>query len=268
MIIKEYNNTDRVMHTVSQYLARIGKSFLDQKDDDSHTNLAFDSIGNRVTGRWIQSEQKRYLPAVELSPLAFVWLDEYLNRAYEILLAGRNKTSIEEDLKNSLLKIGLDPNELIEKMHYEIPVYPETEDIIRELTPAGAHVWSQYRKLANTASFELMNFLQGESEIRVWPHHFDTGIYVNTFTGMGIGFGLAMEDQIGGEPYFYVSAYPDEGVIDYSKLPVMDHGKWIVADFWKGAVLTLSSLDFSSYEKQNIALKQFIKDTTGWFLNI
>ncbi len=268
MIINEYNRTDRVMHTVSQYLARISKSYLDQKDDDSHTNLGFDSIGNRVTGRWIQSGLRKYLPAIELAPLALIWLDELFSRLYTIPLAGRPGSAVEEDIRNSLAKTGLDPLELKDQMHYEIPAYPETKEIIPELTPGGTAIWSQYRGLANSAAVELLGFIQGESEIRIWPHHFDTGIYVNTVGGTGLGFGLAMEDKIGGSPYFYIAAYPGEGEIEYHGLPALNTGEWIISDSWKGAVLPLSSLKPFALENDRIALRQFIKLTTSWYLNI
>ena len=61
----------------------------------------------------------------------------------------------------------------------------------------------------------LNHFLQTNVEARIWPHHFDTGIYAMPNEDIGLGFGLAMNDGLVGEPYFYLAAYKSEGAIDF-----------------------------------------------------
>ena len=81
-------------------------------------------------------------------------------------------------------------------------------------------------------------------------HHFDTDIYIEPSAKIGIGFGLAMEDSLVGAPYFYFSGYGLNGyTIDYTNFQVLEIGKWIVKENWKGAVLPLQELQGTKPDK-------------------
>jgi hypothetical protein len=110
--------------------------------------------------------------------------------------------------------------------------------------------------------------LQLESEICIWPHHFDSGIYIQVKADLGLGFGLAMEDTMLGEAYFYMSGYGGESPISYQNLTQLSAGKWEIGEHWKGAVLPTNTISDSSHEEAARVVHLFIKETTAWFLNL
>ena len=95
--------------------------------------------------------------------------------------------------------------------------------------------------MANNACQWLLEHLQLEAETRIWPHHFDTGIYFEANENIGLGFGLAMQDSMLGVPYYYFSAYGlKDNEIDFEAFTKLKYGSWINTDDWKGATLELS----------------------------
>ena len=50
------------------------------------------------------------------------------------------------------------------------------------------------------------------SEVRIWPHHFDTGClgYFDTKKNVSVGLGLAIPDKNVDDWYFYASGYHGE----------------------------------------------------------
>jgi len=118
-------------------------------------------------------------------------------------------------------------------------------------------LWNEYRSLANVACDLLLGFLQDDGEVRIWPHHFDTGTYLEVTSEISLGFGLAMEDSMVGAPYFYFSGYGLNGnEIEYSKMTPPSVGKWVITEHWKGAVLPLSDLTENAYDKIAIYIKE------------
>ena len=109
--------------------------------------------------------------------------------------------------------------------------------------------------------------LQLENEICIWPHHFDTGIYVQVTDDLGLGFGLAMEDTMLDQAYFYMFGYHGESPISYLNLTPLSAGKWETGEHWKGAVLPLNVISGSFREEALRMIQLFIKETSGWFIN-
>jgi len=112
--------------------------------------------------------------------------------------------------------------------------------------------------MANQA-MSALNQLSGiTSEINIWPHHFDTGVYYSITEANGesiqaIGGGLAIADSMIDEPYFYLYGWAKEGTIDYSSAPSNTSGQWLT-EGWQGAVLRAS--DISNIEDTNAFFKE------------
>ena len=83
--------------------------------------------------------------------------------------------------------------------------------------------------------------------------------------GDEIGFGLAMEDPMGGAPYFYIAGYPSDGSIEYNDLPNLRHGRWEIGD-WNGGLLPLTELETMSKSEAMDAITGFIDEATNWYL--
>jgi len=123
--------------------------------------------------------------------------------------------------------------------------------------------WIYYRLLAQESCSNLLNFLQMQAEIRIWPHHFDTGIYVEPTPKIGIGYGLAMKDSMAGDAYFYFSPYGlKENELNFKNVPKLTVGDWEISENWRGAIIPLNQLQYN--EEQN--LRQTTKQLTEWAL--
>lgn len=123
--------------------------------------------------------------------------------------------------------------------------------------------WSYYRSIANHILKDLGETVQRNVEVRIWPHHFDTGIYFHWKNEFGIGCGLAMEDDMAQAPYFYLSAYTGHDQVDYSKASALSYGKWINEGSWKGGILPLNELDPGNPPRN---LEVFYKQTLFYLL--
>jgi hypothetical protein len=99
------------------------------------------------------------------------------------------------------------------------------------------------RILAQFALERILNDYKLKGSIRVWPHHFDTGVFTNLKHGSGIsvGFGLAIPDDICHEHYMYISGYKDNTIIETSGLNNLSNGEWKNDEF-KGAILPTKNI--------------------------
>lgn len=261
--MQEYNNTDQQLHFLCQPIAKANRTFVPKKEDDSHTNLYFDSVEDRIIGRWINSpEFGMVILTLNLSNLQFEWLNSSNDKIESVNPLNKILGEVENELSFNLKKLGLNPFGFSDDLHFEIPDYPFASGQIKPIISKDIDRWKYYRKMANEACDWVCNQLKKEAETRIWPHHFDTGIYV-PLERVGIGFGLAMKDSMAGDAYFYISGYPLKGEINYNDKPSLEKGKWEIGEHWKGAILRLSDLSDSDHD-----LAKFLATTSNWFLKL
>lgn len=263
--IQLYNQTDRQLHFLSQIIAKANRTFIPAKKDDSHTNLYFDNIGSKIIGRWIKTENSKLLFSLNLNSLNFELLDEAFNVKTSIPTISKLLPEIENELENAMVEIGLKPEGFKTKLHYEIPEYDFVKKPVEAANPVGLKNWKETRTLANEACTALLGYAQLEGEIRIWPHHFDTGIYFKPKNKLGVGFGLAMQDEMAKAPYFYIAAYPKGIDIDYKNLP-QGPWKWEIGEYWKGAYLTLKELEKQSLAHKKEIINNYLKAIYDWII--
>lgn len=80
-----------------------------------------------------------------------------------------------------------------------------------------------------------------------------------------MGLGLAMQDDMVGEAYFYLSPYFSEEVALRNDFPESPYWSFIDQEEWRGAVLPLSVLEQPSDQAEQI-LKSYIRQNTIWML--
>lgn len=263
--MQKYIQTDRQLHWLAQIIARVNRSFVPPKEDDSHTNLYYDPVGDRIMGRWVEVSYENFILTLNLSNFCFEWLDKRRQVVQSVSALKKDGRQIQKEIAQHLANQGVDTSRIFEPLHYEIPDYGFQGQGIIDIFRAGMEQWKYFRKLANATCEAALGFLQTPGETRIWPHHFDTGIYVPATTRIGIGFGLAMEDKVAGQPYFYLAGYLNQGAIDYSELPRLSGGRWDVGKQWKGAILPLDELT-SDYTAAEQITHRFIAQTLSWFL--
>jgi len=253
-----YNKADQTIHQLSQTIAKANRTYVPKQADDSHTNLFFDILGKKLYGRWIKVDKGRVILALDIEKFCF----EVINGQRAVIssfdIVGQTQSEIELRIEGYFSQLGLDPMGFRERLHYEITAYEFVNNAYQMPAQKESLLpWYEYRSLANVACDLLLGFLQVDGEVRIWPHHFDTGTYLELTPEIALGFGLAMEDSMVGAPYFYFSAYGLKGnEIDYSKMAELSFGRWIVAENWKGAVLPLPELTENAYDKIAVYIKE------------
>ena len=265
--MNNYIKTDQYIHWLCQIIAKAGRSFVPEKPDNSHNNLYFDWLGDRIVGRWIEPEKGNIMLSLNLLNLQFEWL----NSDYQVIASfptkGKTIKEVEQDIENHLGELGLAREGFSDILNFKIPEYPFKKDQIQSIPNQNLDEWRDIRNNANKVCAILLGHLQLEGEIRIWPHHFDTGIYVITKNGMGIGFGMAMSDGMVDGSYFYMSGYPSSGALKYQNLPEFSHGEWVTGEHWNGAILPLSEFEDLQKEEHKAAMKDYLLKVLHWFLN-
>lgn len=265
--MQEYNRVDQKIHWLSQAIAKVNKSYVPEKSDDSHTNLVFDALGEKICGRWFDTAKGQLLLCLNLKTPEFRFMDRKQNVVASFSVFNKSMHQIEKDLAHFLVHIGMDISPLTSPLHFEIPDYGIASIEEHEISKEGLDLWKFYRKMAQNSCQNFLGYLQQESEIRIWPHHFDTGIYVQISEELGLGFGLAMKDDMVGDAYFYLSAYVSEGVIKNSTLHELKVGYWETGGAFQGAVLPLHSITSDSIVQAERAIDLFIKEAVMQLIN-
>lgn len=224
------------LHLAAQYLATAGISFLEKKADDSHTNLGF-SIEKARLETWPLDSTGTQL-CLNYPEFALEWSSK---KALSLALNGKTHEEVITWVKNTAEQLGLPPYHF--DLHYELP-YTMDSNFKFELSNSGqVEQLIQARTLVQQA---LTSFLEKEnlsSEIRIWPHHFDTGAFtaLNDGSGKSIGLGMAVPDTVVDDLYLYISGYRGHDTLRTWAFKSLTRGKW-VNDAFKGAVLPVSGL--------------------------
>lgn len=263
--MQAYTRTDEQIHYLSQLIAKLNRNFLEPQADDSHTNLYFDPLSGRVYGRWIATPEDPRIFALDLTEFQFQWLDKRGRMSHCISISGKSMAQLEDETMKSLDGVGLSKVDLRQPLHFEIPAYSVTGKIQNQPDPAGLAQWQFFRSLANDAGATLLGYFQTEGEVRIWPHHYDTGIYAQVSGALGIGFGLAMADEMIKAPYFYLAGYGSKP-FEFTGLPAIGHGHWATGAGWQGAYLALDQMSRDSYQTARNQLHEFMRNSADWYL--
>lgn len=228
----------RQVHLAAQYLAMAGKSFLPPKADDSHTNIGF--VPDTEMLETLPLHPSGLQLAFHYSDFSLKWVSD---TTHSLPLHGKSHREIVTWIRSQVDGSPLTPPYRYE-LHYDLP-YSAQGDFLFELgDPAQLQELLHLRKLGHRAIRSFLDRENLQSDICIWPHHFDTGALVPLDNGSGksIGLGLAIPDALCGEHYFYISAYEGHTAIEVSHMPSLAQGQWRSADL-KGALLPASQAD-------------------------
>nr|WP_299174672.1 hypothetical protein [uncultured Allomuricauda sp.] len=225
------------VHLASQYLAAAGKSFLNPKSDDSHTNVGFFEE-DRTLRTWDLDATNSYL-AFQYDNFSLEWVSK--KKSETLNLDGKSHAEIVAWISRMAAELA---RPYAYDLHYELPYTIDANFRFTSPNPEELEQLVQLRIISQTA---LKSFLQKEnleSDIRIWPHHFDTGAFVVLDDGSGksIGMGLAIPDSMIGEHYFYISGYIGHDGMDTSAFENLSQGEW-KNDGFKGGVLRASNIN-------------------------
>lgn len=254
MNTKEYIKAEVQLHVASQMISLTGKNLVSPHPDDSHTTAKWDSDKNHIMGRAFELNGNRY--SIFVDPIAFSFgINKNGNELDSMELHGLTYMQTVEPWKKWLEEAGF-KGELDLSLHYELPASDLYRfDAFSKPSKGILKRWSDNRSLANQAFQKLNEMIVVESDINIWPHHFDTGTYhvLHKTNGEGdrsIGAGFAIADSMVTEPYFYIYGWYKDQKIDYSDAPQIECAQWIT-DNWEGCVFLISNIGENELEQVN-----------------
>lgn len=227
------------LHHAAQFATALGISFLPPEEDDSHTNLGWESVHEALCSREVPTPDGALQVALRPHDLTLlVVLDGAITR--RIPLHGLTISHVETALCDAVNDAGLDGRRLTMNRHYEIPVHP-----VAAGEPFDARAGAEFSELANWYSnaasrLEELRRRTAGAEVRCWPHHFDIATLATIAPGRSSGAGMLPGDEQVPEPYYYVNAYPPPP--PERATAVLPGGAYWNTDGWFGAVLTASRL--------------------------
>ncbi len=223
------------LHLAAQYLASCGISFLDKKEDDSHTNLGFSVEKGRLETWPLDSAGTLFCLNYEKFALEWTSQNELV-----LPLDGKTHMDIIAWVKATSKEMGLEGSYAF-NLHYDLPYAMDSNLKLELVNPNQVQDLLRLRTLAQLAIAEFLEKENLTSDIRIWPHHFDTGAFTALDDGSGksIGLGMAIPDSMVNDLYFYISGYRGHNTLNTWAFKTLSHGKW-VNDGFKGAILPAS----------------------------
>ncbi len=230
------------MHLAAQYLAAMGISFLEKKEDDSHTNLGFSIEKESLVTRPL--ETSGITLSLNYTLFTLEWSGN--NGTKTLRLDGTTHADVLQWVRRMAKDSNL-KNPYTYNLHYELPYKIKDDYIFKLQDVSRLKELTEYRKLSQSVIQEFLKNNKLDSEIRIWPHHFDTGAFTPLADnpGVSIGLGMAIPDAMCNDYYLYISAYQGHDGIETIGLKTLTNGKWHNNGF-KGAVLPVSGINKSS----------------------
>ena len=267
---EEINEAQLVLHHASQLLAIAGKYLIEEKDDDSHTNLGWNQESSSFIGHIIHNRAR---VGLDVSTLTLKVFGPSNLELAALSLSGKTKEEALTWLKQALQLKQINAEAMKPEMHYEIPEH-ETDNgkSFPEIAPELLEELARHRTLADQVCESISNKYKYASGPRTWPHHFDHGTYIpfkHDLEGSAIqsfSVGYAVADSIIDVPYFYVTQWKKDQEVDYSTAPKLAYGEWLPEKL-KGAALRISLLG-SSKKNTESRITAFLDTTIEWSTNV
>ena len=211
-------------HQAAQYLAGAGISFIKKADDDSHTNLGWDSSSHRLLTH--PFTKKNFQLGLNFDTFDLEWLQNGFVQA-QISLTSHTHAEVLNWIHDQVKHNDINATYHY-KFHYELPYDDLAADHIFEFDQQKASVISEQWDIAQLKFAEFLNECQLHSPIRVWPHHFDMGIYtrINTKPEAFLGAGYAIPDDWINDFYYYANGWLNNQPVTTANFSTISHGIW------------------------------------------
>lgn len=224
----------KTVHIAVQYLATVAISFLDAKEDDSHTNLGWKD-GSLHTH---SLSEDNCIFSLDYNSFSLIWTND-LDYKSSLSLDGKKHSEIVHWIRNTSLRAK--HKKVYEyKYHYDLPYEKITSDFVF-VKPSEEEIQKliAQRDLAYKVLSETLKEQNKDTSIRIWPHHFDSGSFFMIDDEIGIGLGMAVPDSMIDDFYFYVSGYKGHDGIELPDGVEIKRGNYY-KDGWKGIALPIS----------------------------
>lgn len=228
------------IHIAAQYLATAGINFLTKKTDDSHTNVGF-NLEKGYLETWPLNDSG-YKLALDYAEFSLRWLSHDKNEQ-TLNLDGQTHQEVVQWIDGVTAILG-NKTPYSYQLHYELPYEKMMNNFVFQ-KPSSEELDAllEGRIIAQNALEGVVKELNLDTDIRIWPHHFDTGGYVvlDTIKNISVGFGMAIPDSVVDDFYLYTSGYNTNGSIDTASFEKLALGTWKNEGF-KGAVALMKDM--------------------------
>lgn len=229
---------DIAFHRAAQFLSLTAIAAFSAKSDDSHTNLSWNIERQRLEGRWFHGIDGDYRLTLEPVDFELRWENRHRQVVEHLGLEETPVSEVREWWENSILQItgksGKDTH-----LHYELPSSAAYQtDSFPKLAHEAVEQWVKWRSTGEKWLLQGLDLLEVMAQPRIWPHHFDTGLFIPAGNGLSIGAGIAPADELSEEPYLYLYGWKDGKRVTPggSKAPTA-LGQWIEKRNWVGFIL-------------------------------
>lgn len=241
-LINHLNQADQTLHSLAQLIALTEMQWLPAQADDSQTNMAWNPDQQRLEGRPFVHANQTIRLVISIDPFAVAFIDDQNKSLNSFIPHGQTPAAAMTWWTTQLQTWGISDHKPV-NYHLDQPPIPVAAVYEK---PSALTVWGQWRSVANTTLNELNEYSGRASEVRIWPHHFDTGVYYSLTDAVGheraaIWAGYAIADRVCNGPYFYLSGYEAGKSIDFSAAPALSAGTWKSGADWQGALLPVST---------------------------
>ena len=223
--------TEKVLHHWVQYLSAFNNSYFPRQEDDSQSNLIWNADTASIETHWFHG----HFFSLDLQELHLTF-----NREDTFSLIDKKPEQIYAWMRDKLSAHGLNGSQLQPQFSYELDAFDTTLFSAKDFSLSTLEQIIHHRSLSNAVLKEISTHYKRTSPIRIWPHHFDTGLLIglaqdNDPFSKGYGLGYAPADTICHESYYYGSAFGLTRTGNH-----IGAGQWKTGD-WEGAILPISA---------------------------
>lgn len=226
------------LHWAAQPLAAVADVMLENRADDSHTNMRWDDRRRALVGHRVPNGLS---VALLVEQFALAVSDRDGAELHRLTLTGHTL-----DAAMAWVAEAMGTDYSLYPRSYAMPRHPVGKGARFTAEPGDAlDELARWFATGDQALSELVARADGAAALAVWPHHFDIGGVISLDPtrpldgAPQIGFGLSPGDDSYDEPYYYVTPWP---VPDDAARPPLPHGGHWRSDGWTGAVFTASTL--------------------------
>ncbi len=256
--LSNYIKTEQIIHNWVQLLGKFGIKYIPNQPDDSHENLGWNSDQNRLE-TW-KTEKGIYMAFSPMNNRFEIHQQENNDLMATVEIHDQSIDDVKTSLIDALKKLNFDTNGIFENMSFRFQGQINPENKTTSADSEAVSLQNTIRSMANNACQEMLEKFNQKSEIRVWPHNFDTGIYCEHGNGLIQFAGYSPADDTASKvPYFYNSFYLNGEKVLPNAYPTLKEGFWETAN-WGGAILELPPIATAN-ELQKIVSHFLIEST-------
>jgi hypothetical protein len=263
MQIKEYMQEEQFLHNMARILGAMGQAYLPAKADESHTNMRWDSLKNRLEARNMPLPDGHAI-SISFHPHELHFHIACNQQEYMVATKGNSLDFVLNKIAQTLGQYGLEGASFRQHLDYPYPQWNAVNGWLMQPEKSGLSTFQQIRSEANRHLEEFLQADKQHSEVRIWPHNFDTGIECTYGNGLLQYAGYSPADgEVYQRPYYYNSFYRNGRKIKPLQFPKLPHTIW-ETQRWGGAILPADA--FTSWDDFLNAAPAFLQQTTGLFL--